>query len=331
MTAIGRPVHKSSSLLAICLASLFSSVVFAERQTEQQAQQLLESMTEAARTLNYDGVFVYQHNDQMDAMRVIHQSQDGKERERLISLTGYAREVIRNGETVTCIFPDDQSVMIEKSRPYELLSAQFPDSIVKLADSYDFKLAGSDRTAGREAEIVKIVPRDRFRYGYRLWIDKQTNMLLKTELFNELGQPLEQFMFTHLEIVDEIPDKLLEPTITGTDFTWYENPDDDHNQIMNSAWQVSWLPNGFTISDHADELLANSPHEVHHLVFSDGLALISVFVEEVSQNSSVMIGPSRLGAVNAFARQAEGYQVMVVGEVPAITVRQMANSVAYQP
>lgn len=331
MTVTGKSVHKSSPLLAICVASLFSSLAFAESQTEQQAQQLLASMSEAARTLNYDGIFVYQRGDQMDAMRIVHQSRNGEERERLVSLTGYAREVIRNGNTVTCIFPDDQSVMIEKSRPYKLLSAQFPEPIVELADSYNFRLDGSDRTAGREAKIVRIQPRDRFRYGYRLWIDKQTNLLLKSELLNEQGQALEQFMYTQLEIVDELPDKLLEPTITGIDFTWYENPDDDHNETRDDTWQVSWLPNGFTISDSAAELLADSPRQVQHLVFSDGLALISVFVEPASQNNGPMIGPSRIGAVNAFARQAEGYQVMVVGEVPAITVRQMANSVAYQP
>ena len=318
--------------LAVFALYLISGLSHAVADSEQQqARQLLEQMTEASRSLNYDGVFVYERDTQMDAMRIIHQANQGEERERLISLTGHAREVVRNDESVTCIFPDDQAVMVEKSRPYRLLSSQFPQSVSSLTDYYNFLIKGSDRVAGRDTHVVAIQPRDRFRYGYRLWIDKESGLMLRSELIGEQGQPLEQFMFTELDIMDEIPNRKLEPTITGADYTWYENPDDTHNKIENAEWRVEWLPAGFNISDRADELLANSPRPVHHMVFSDGLALVSVFVEKVNSESGTLIGPSKLGAVNAFARQADGHQVMVVGEVPPITVRKMANSVSHTP
>lgn len=302
-----------------------------EASDPSRAQQLLKAMTEASRTLNYDGVFIYQYNDRMDAMRIIHQAGEEAERERLISLTGTAREVIRNGQSVTCIFPDDQSIMVEKSLRYQLPPAQLPHSVTRLADSYRIELVGGGRIAGRDTQIIEILPRDRFRYGYRLWLDEKTHLLLKSELLDSQGQPLELFMFTQLEILDRVPDELLEPTINGSNYSWYENPDDRHTPIKDDAWQVSWLPSGFTISNRADELLANSPLPVQHLVYSDGMTLVSVFVEPVNLGSGVMIGPSRLGAVHAFARAVDGYQVIVIGEVPPITVRQMANSVAYQP
>lgn len=295
------------------------------------ARRLLDAMTEAGRTLDYEGVFVYRRNHHMDAMRIIHKSEDGRERERLISLSGHAREVIRNDKSVTCIFPDDQSVRVERSRPYQLLSSQFPSSVDKLADSYVFKMAGTGRTAGRDAQIIEITPRDHFRYGYRLWLDEGSHLLLKSELLNEDGKPLEQFMFTQLEIVDSIPESLLEPTITGSDYSWYENPDDSHEPVSEDEWEVGWLPAGFSVTNRSGELLADSPRPVHHMVVSDGLALVSVFVERISDEDAARVGPSKLGAVHAFARQADEHQIMVIGEVPAITVRKVADGVSHAP
>ncbi|MCS3902614.1 sigma-E factor negative regulatory protein RseB [Methylohalomonas lacus] len=299
--------------------------------SDAEARLLLDKMTEAGRTLDYDGVFVYRRNQHMDAMRIIHKSEAGRERERLISLSGPAREVIRNDESVTCIFPDDHSVRVERSRPYQLLSSQFPSSVDKLSDSYVFRVAGSGRTAGRDARIVEIVPRDDFRYGYRLWLDEKSHLLLKSELLNEDGRPIEQFMFTHLDIVDSIPDSLLEPTINGTDYSWYENPDDSHEPASEDDWQPGWLPAGFSVTDRSHELLADSPRPVHHMVVSDGLALVSVFIERLSEQDAARVGPSKLGAVHAFARKTDDYQIMVVGEVPAITVRKVADAVSQQP
>mgnify|MGYP006422212933 CR=1 FL=1 len=316
------------TLLLLGIAGACQSAIAAD---EDKARQLLDEMTQAARTLNYDGVFVYQHDSHMDAMRIIHQADSANERERVVSLTGHAREVIRNDESVTIIFPDDQAVMVEKSRPYELLSSQLPRPIAKLDDYYDFAVKGSDRVAGRDSRIVAIQPRDHYRYGYRLWLDKKTDLMLRSELIGKDGKALEQFMFTRLEVVEVIPDSQLEPTITGTDFTWYENPDNAHDKTSQSHWQVEWLPAGFSMSNRTNERLADSPRPVHHMVFSDGVALVSVFAERISNKRGALIGPSRMGAVNAFARQMDDYQVVVVGEVPLITVRKIANAVSRQP
>jgi len=329
MAVTSKRMRAALPMLLLCLASGGLSQTVAAGQPD--ARQLLDRMTEASRSLNYDGVFVYQRGSHMDAMRIIHKAGQGSERERLISLTGHAREVIRNDESVTCIFPDDQAVIVEKSRPHKLLSSQFPQQVAELADSYTFMVEGSDRVADRDAHIVAIKPRDRYRYGYRLWLDKKTGLMLRSDLIGEQGRSLEQFMFTHLEVLEEISDQQLQPTITGVNYSWYENPDDVHTRIEDAEWNVNWMPAGFTISDRADELLADSPRPVHHMVFSDGLAMISVFVEQIGNENGVLIGPSKLGAVNAFARKADGHQIMVVGEVPLVTVRQMADSVSYAP
>lgn len=322
----GRPY--AGLLLVLAGGLLWSSLAVA---TEEKARQLLDAMTKAARELNYDGIFIYQRGpQQLDAMRIIHKSEQGRQHERLISLTGHAREVIRDDEEVMCIFPDDQAVMIERVRPRKLLLSEMPQPVTKLAEHYTFSVSGKDRVAGRSAWIVNIMPRDQFRYGYQLWIDEDHKLLLKSEVRNDDGDALERIMFTKLDVVDNIPDEQLQPAITGNGFTRYENPREVRESVDNDEWKIGWLPKGFTMSNHSHHLQPGSSLPVQHMVFSDGLAMVSIFVEKVDAEKGVIIGPSNVGAVSAFARHVAGFQVVAVGEVPPATVRMMVDSVARQ-
>ena len=316
-----------SRLLIFLLVNTAGTAGAAEADEPVSAQQLINNMSHALSTLNYDGIFIYQRGRQMDSMRLIHKSGSDGEFERLISLTGYPREVIRNDKSVTCIFPDNQSVMVEKSRPEKLVSP-LPDSIETIAANYTFAIAGEDRVTGRQAWIIHIIPKDRFRYGYQLWIDKDSNLLLKSELRNKAGVPLEQIMFTQLEVLDTVPDSLLKPSLSGTNYTWYENtPGEVSKKSGESRWKVTWMPSGFSMQDYEKQTVDNDESSVEHMIYTDGVAMVSVFIEKPRKDLSVSVGPSRLGSVNAFARSFNGYQVTAVGEVPQATVRGMANSV----
>lgn len=311
----------------LLLACIGAANAYADSDSALSAQQLLNNMSRALSTLNYDGTFIYQRGHQMDSMRLIHKANKDGEFERLISLTGSPREVIRNNESVTCIFPDNQSVMVEKSRPEKLVSP-LPESIETVASNYTFEIAGEDRVTGRHAWIIHIIPNDQYRYGYQLWIDKENNLLLKSELRNEDGMPLEQIMFTQLNILDTVPDSLLKPSLSGTNYTWYENsPAEVSKKLGESPWKVTWMPAGFSMKDYVKQMGDNSDSVVEHLIYTDGVAMVSVFIEKLRKDLSVSIGPSRLGGVNAFARSFDGYQVTAVGEVPQATVQGMANSV----
>lgn len=182
-----------------------------------QVQTWLERTFRAAHTVNYDGTFIYSHNGQIDAMRIVHAATESGDRERLVSLSGPPREVLRDDDMVTCILPDDKSVVVGKARPNQQFPPSFPVRISRLADYYRFELAGVERVAGHEAQKLVIRPRDRFRYGYRLWMETGTGLLLKSELFDgQQHKPIEQFMFTQIRFLDEVPDALFEPTISGT-------------------------------------------------------------------------------------------------------------------
>lgn len=292
---------------------------------------LLERMHEAMRQLDYEGVFIYQRGAQIDSMRLVHRGGGGAETERLISLSGPAREVIRDGTLVTCLFADDRQAVVEKNPPRDIIGIGFSAPVEKLASSYRFAVEGTDRVAGRPATVVGIHPAGDDRYGYRLWIDDDSKLLLKSVVIGRGGRTLEQVQFTHIDVLEEIPAERLAPEIHGSGFTWRtdtEPPDGAHAPVADGRWQVRWLPAGFELKENKVQSMATSHMPVSHLVYSDGLAMVSVFVEELMDDEPPLQGYSSRGAVNAFSRVADAHQITVVGEVPLPTVRQIAASVA---
>jgi sigma-E factor negative regulatory protein RseB len=293
------------------------------------AQQLVQSMSRAMHELNYDGVFVYRHGQRLSAMRLIHKYGDDGETERLVSLNGTPREIIRNNESVTCIFQDEKSVMLEKSHPYTLPLAQLNDTLDKLSQYYRFSISGQDRVAGYASAVVSVQPRDNYRYGYQLWIDNENYLLLKSELKNESGYPVEQIEFTRLEVLDTIPDEWLVPAIASDGYARIDNMSAPVLQATpGGKWKVGWLPEGFAMGVQVMRRPAPASNNLDHMTYTDGMALVSVFIEPETIQYRLVPGASRVGAVNTFVRHAYGFQVTVIGEVPPATVEKMAVSVS---
>ncbi len=296
------------------------------------AQQWLQRMVHAVKQRNYEGIFVYAHGTQLEAMRIVHGADGDGEHERMLSLNGAAREILRDDNVLTCILPDAHSVVVEKSRPKRFVPERLLNLDRNVTDVYDFHVQGEDRVAGRMARQVVIQPRDDFRYGYRLWLDEQSGMLLKSDLINSAGQPLEQMMFTLLEFRDHVDPQSLVPSISGKGFKWFRpkegapQADDDAKQ-----WRVSSLPAGFHMAMRAEHSMPMSRMPVAHLMYTDGLASVSVYIEHPGAVPEAMNGPSRMGAVNAYGRTVAGHQVTVVGEVPRATVEMIAQSLRYTP
>lgn len=296
-----------------------------------EAAELVSRVRDATKSLNYDGVFVYQRDSQVDAMRIIHRVREGVETERLISLSGPAREVLRDGARVTCTFADDKAVMVQKRQPSDFFSLDLSRPVEALAEHYDFALGEPDRVAGRRTQVVRIEPRGADRYGYRLWIDADSNLLLKSVILGRDGKPLEQVQFTQIQIGHYIPDEMLAAEMDGVGYTWYTNEREAAAATADEAgedWNVAWLPNGFRMRNAQVTHTAASTMPVSHKVYSDGLAIVSVFVEKLPDGAPPLQGYSTMGAVNAFSRVADDYQITVVGEMPQPTVRQIASSVS---
>ena len=322
------PRSKSAVSLSLLLCLL---PVLAIAGDEMLARQWLEKMYRASHLLNYVGKFVYQHDRQLGLMSIVHAVDESGERERLVSLDDTGREVIRHKDRVTCILPDSKSVMVEKGRPTMQFPPEFPVNIELLTGHYTFIVDKQEKVAGQRAQRIVIQPVDNFRYGHRLWVDVETGLLLKTQLLDENNKLLEQFMFTEIEFMDKVPEELLQPQATGPEYTWYETEtvDDEPNDDSPNNWEVKSLPSGFG-QDSARSHHKADKVPVEHLIFSDGLASVSVFIEAREDKSPAIMGLSRMGAINAYGRMLENYYVTAVGEVPGITVRMIGESVTYK-
>ena len=318
--------------LALLLALLCSAPpVGAETPS---AQDWLQRMTEAAQNLNYDGTFVFRSGDQLESMRIIHRADPQGERSRLVALSGEKREVLRDRTQVVCILPGDQTVVVTKTRPPSLFSSSILTAKEGFSKYYSLSVSGGDRVAGRVTEVLSLSPKDSYRYGYRLWVDRETGFLLKSDLLSPRGLPLEQFIYTRISLPDLIPDELLEPGISGQELTWHisDTSTGDTAQSQEGepvAWKVAWLPVGFMMADQAESPMPKGGTPVKQMVFTDGLASLSVFVEPLGDHEP-LDGLSAMGALNAFGLVLDEHQVTVVGEVPPETVEAVARSVARQ-
>lgn len=288
----------------------------------------LKQMETALKTVNYHGTFVYIHDDQAETMRVYHRVGPDGTRERLISLNGSAREVLRDDDEVKCILPDDKAVFVEKRHNRGTVARGIPLNAANNTEHYEFQLLGTGRIAGRDARLVAINPRDELRYGYRLWLDQATGLPLRSELVNDEGQPIEKMMFTEITVGGEIADELLESSVPGEDFKWHVRTSDKETVLQNnSPVRFETLPAGYAIV--SAESRGEDKLPSYHLVLSDGLASVSVFAEPLQEGKPALAGLSRLGAVNAFGVRLPKHHVTVVGEVPEATVAAIAEAVDF--
>ena len=294
----------------------------------------VQRMIVAAKSLDYDGVFIYQHAHTLNTLRVIHRGSGEAERERIISLSGPSREVIREGHRVTVKFAADHAVLVEEQQPGERLNFALLDSPDSLSTRYQFQLENTDRIAGRAAQVVGISARSADRYAYRLWIDEASDLLLKCVILDLNGQTLEAEQFAVVTIGVPPTDESLKSELTGNNFDEYVHEGELIPSVTPisgpSNWRVAWLPIGF--AQHRDQTRqpSASRQPVRHFVYSDGLAAVSVFIEKLGGDASPLIGDSNLGAVNIFSRSLAGHQITVVGQMPLATIRQIAASVAPQ-
>ena len=314
-----------SSILAVTAAAA-QSVVWAE----SDARQWLERMSMASQSLNYTGTFVYQRQGNLEAMQIIHARDESGERERLRSLTGPKREVLRDNQVVTCILGDRQSVVVNKSRPRTPFPVSFPTELMDLERNYSFKVLDEDRVAGLTCRVVAVEPRDEYRYGRRLCVHDESHLLLRSELTADKGQAIEQVMFTTVEFPKVISGQKLLPDLDGADFTWQREPTDQPKKddtAADSRWKVSRVPDGFMLTDHGWHQLSADDPGVEHWVYSDGLASVSVYIEKSMKDGEPYSGVSYRGALNAYGTMVGGHYVTVVGEVPRQTVELIAKSV----
>ncbi len=318
-----------ASILLAALTAATQQIAWAEA----DAHQWLERMSLASHSLNYTGIFVYQHQNSLEAMQIVHAMGDSGERERLFSLTGPKREVLRDNQVVTCIMGDSQAVVVNKSRPRSQFPVRFPRELKELEKHYRFSVMDEDRVAGLDCRVVAVEPRDGLRYGHRFCVHDQSHLLLRSELTDAEGHAIEQMMFTSVNFPQNISAQELLPNLDGAGFTWQREPEqqpEPGDSSRDSRWKVMQVPDGFILTDHNWHQLSAHEPGVEHWVYSDGLASVSIYIEKSQKKHDVYSGRSHRGALNAFGTMVADHYVTVVGEVPHQTVELIGKSVRIQ-
>jgi sigma-E factor negative regulatory protein RseB len=288
-------------------------------------------MNVAIESLNYHGTIVYLHDGRMESLRLIHRNDGQSESERVVHLTGVAREVLRENNVVRCFLPDSQSVVVSERHHVNRLIAKLDTANAEFEAHYQLQLHDDlQRVAGRDARVLRIDPKDGFRYGYRLWVDEQTGLLLRSELLGAQGDILEQFMFAQVDIVDSIPQAMLEPSDAALGKPWRTETSVAAPKQADRRWQVTSMPAGFNLLGHYNKQSPHSKARAEHLVVGDGLASVSVYIEAQNDQDPAVLGASKMGAVNMFGSVFGNHQLTVVGEVPEATIRMIADSVRYR-
>lgn len=330
----------SERTYALALSSWFTlALAMAGVAMADEPGKWLERMNEALTSRNYDGTFSHWQGGRVEMLRIIHRVQNGAVSERLVSLDGSGREFIRTGSNLACYLPDKRTVLVENRPAQESLLSGFPTINDQSASFYDIKEVAQTRVNRRPAHVITVTPKDEYRYGYRLWIDESTAMPLKTQLCDSRGRVIEQVVFASLTLAAKIPDAAFKPEVSTEGFQWLRNdttPPKDGAPVDTVVWEALKLPPGFKMTVRKAQTLPGSTAPVDHLVFTDGLASVSVFVEvrvqkpksnDSSDDDAQVDESATVGSSSAFSTVIDGHKVTAVGEVPPATVRFIANSV----
>ena len=316
--------------LVALLAGLLCFTNVGAEQNTASALSFLNKMGGAVKTLNYYGTLVYMHDGQVESIKLAHKHDKKGESQRIVHLSGEAREVITNNDMVTCYMPDSQSVFVGQRRFNNHLLARLSSDFQQFGDQYSFAIDGSGRVAGRDTTNILIQPKDEYRYGYRFWIDNNSGLLLKSDLLAADGSVLEQLMFVELDIVDSIPEAMLKPAVNGDSYTWHNGRQKtaEPGGTTTNNWQIGRMPDGFVITDRSKQKMPDKADPVDYMMVTDGLASISVYIEQFGAQNHGLIGATSMGAVNIFGYLLADHHVTVVGEVPKQTVQMIAESIS---
>lgn len=308
--------------------------------TLSSPQRLLEKMALSAHTLSYIGTATYEQSGVMRSVRIVHAVRDGKEFERLEYLDGPSNEIIRRGNPVDC---ERVSDLLIKGEAVSGATPGPSQGYAHLEDYYQYSIRGDNRVAGRRVVEVFLQPRDRYRYGHLLSLDKNTGLLLQSMLVGNKGSILERFQFTSIDIGVVIDESLLQPAmekhfVASTAFApcppvktmpqpvknAYGGEADEADTV---SWRATWVPPGFVLAD----FYVDSETDTQEMIYTDGMSSFSVFIDPDSTRQLNSVEARRGATVAYLVKSVDRekiYTVCVVGELPMRTARLVAEAVA---
>lgn len=300
-----------------------------QAQADADALAWLQRIQAAGQKLSFSGTFVYQHGDQLETSMITRLVDAAGRQERLETLSGPPREIIRLRDQVTCYLPEQKTVRIDRQVADRSFPAILPPQLAELAEVYQIRRGEAERVAGFDTQIIILTPRDRMRYGHRLWAEVNTGLPVRARTIDERGHVIETFEFTQLQIGNVDAARLKSRyAARGRDWKVEDSAARDAN-LQEAGWQLRGGIPGFRKIGELRRNLSGTA-EVGHLLFSDGLAAVSLFIEPWSARPDPVTGLARQGAMNVYSRRLGDYRITVVGETPPENVRYFANAITYK-
>jgi len=285
----------------------------------------LRKMHDATQKLSYTGTFVYQNGPRSETSRITRYVDASGDIEKLEVLDGMPREIVRTKDTVRCYLPGLRLVKVDR-RTERDFPALLPERITALARHYDISLGETRRIANFDCQAVVLTPRDNLRYGYRLYADTNSGMLLRAVTVDAAGEQVEQFTFTQLTIGGVSREMVKSRHASRS----WRTEDTEAAPARLAGWGLSSELPGFRKIIELKRRLGES-RSAGQVVYSDGLAAVSVFIESLEgRTDPVRTGLASMGAIHIYTREVANHMVTVVGEAPATSVQRIANAVEYR-
>jgi len=282
----------------------------------------------AAHQTDYSGVFVYEYDNRVETSHITHVVEADGEHEKLESLDGPKRKIIRHHGQVWC-YINHKMVQVDSQQVRIRFPAFLPEQISTLSANYRAEQIGVARAAGYNAQVILFEPKDNLRYAHKIWAHTGSGLLLKAAVLGDKNQIIEQYAFTQLQIGGNIDRSWIGATAPGDSLPVLPEAIKGGTPI-NSGWTVDALPPGFKKTMEIQRSMRGRHTPVTQIVFSDGLSAISVFIEPDDGDEDNVSGLSSRGAINLYHKVVAGQLFTVVGEVPARTVIQVLDSIRYK-
>lgn len=317
-------VKQTDWLIVLCVIPALS---WGADNSAQTVRRWLDRIAEANQRYSYQATFVYHSDKQLSALKLLHLGDEHSPRGKLVSLTGPQRELVQNSSVFGSAFGGEGHPHVDRNA--------VPGVVMPRSDIDEYYTSvthRSDRIAGRETDVVFISPRDHYRYGFRLWLDRETGLALRSDMLDSTGEVVEQTMFTSVEFMsNEAVSAQFETSASAAVEPKTGSPGSAPIAAEAGsavAWRVERAPMGFSVVDRVVHSGSPThPHGNEQLILSDGLASVSVFIESAANTRRSFVGKTRRGAVNAFGTMVDGRQITVVGEVPVATVEMIGQSI----
>ena len=304
--------------------------------TRHSAAELLNRVHQAAQQQNYEGTFLYQRGNFVQSSRIAHYTtrSDG-EFESLESLDGAPRKILRHNDDLYTFVPERHLCVVEKRQNKDSFPALMSANGEQVLTVYEPKMLGTDRVAGIESQVIELDPKDANRFAYKLWADTKTGLLLRAQTLDPSGEVLEQMSFSQIRIGVPVDKASIASGIKNTSGWTVVRPPVEPVDMEAQGWQIASPVAGFRKIRELRRPMAahdpaNPPIPVDQMVFSDGLAAISIFVEPV-EKSTRKEGAGSSGATHVLVKRRGDFWITLLGEVPQTTLQQFAAAIEYKP